>query len=70
LVLSNKPELFRLVQILLANSPTFLAMARFPLQHQRQLATLLRPSAVESADACFDLRLKIDHIRGNPSLWL
>jgi len=66
--LPNKPEFFRLVRILLANSPAFLAMARFSPQHQRQFAALLRPSAVERADARFDLRLKFDHIRGNPSL--
>lgn len=40
------------------DSPAFLAIARIPLQHQQQLAPLLRLIAVERGDGSFELQLK------------
>lgn len=40
------------------DSPAFLAIARVPLQHQQQLAPLLRLIAVERGDGSFELQLK------------
>ena len=40
------------------DNPAFLAIARVPLQHQQQLAPLLRLIAVERGDGSFELQLK------------